>query len=157
MTRIVPSPPPALDSARVIEYAVLEKSVTYSGHSSLYVDGKELGPVPCLAICQIRSEAGVLLFHCSSDWTVLGAADYASVAEAKNRAECIYPGVSAHWIETRVTEQEAERYLEEVWKDRQCSVCGKRANQIQRLVSKNDVRLCDRCITEFYQMLHEGS
>src|SRR5260370_36143249 len=117
MTRTLPVPPPVLDSARVIEYAVLDKSVRYSGHSSLFVDGRELGPVPRLAICQPLDGASALLFHCSGEWTVLGAAEYPSVREAKNRAERIYPGVSSHWIETHVTEQEAERYLYEVWGD----------------------------------------
>jgi hypothetical protein len=84
MTRTLRNPPPVLDSARLLDYAVLDESVSYSGHSSLFVDGKELGPVPCLAICQALDGAGVLLFHCSDDWTVLGAAEYLSVAEAKS-------------------------------------------------------------------------
>ncbi len=157
MTRTLPKPPPALDSARLLAYAVLDESVSYSGHRLLFVDGKELGPVPCLAICQVSDGSGVLFFHCSDDWTVLGAAEYKSVAEAKNRAERIYPGVTSLWIEAHVSEQEARRYLDEFWGDQRCSVCGRTPDQINRLVSKNSVRLCDSCIDEFHQMLHEDS
>ena len=48
------APPPALCSARVLHYAVLgqEFSVGFnSGHRLVFIDGKELGKVPCLAIC----------------------------------------------------------------------------------------------------------
>ena len=153
----MPKPPPLLGSARLLEYAMPDESVNYSGHSSLFVDGRELGVVPCLAICKPSEGPSVLLFHCSDDWTVLGAAEYTSLAEAKNRAERIYPGLSSHWIEAHVTEQEAERYLNEVWSNQRCSGCGKRPDQIEALVTKNDVRLCDSCIEEFHQMLHEDS
>lgn len=157
MTRSLPNPPPVLQSARVLEYALLDESVRYSGHSFLFVDGKELGPVPCLAICQALGHAGVLLFHCSRDWSILGAAEYASPTEARNRAERIYPGLSTHWIETHVNEQETARYLEEVVGDQRCSFCGKRPDEIERLISKNDARICDSCIMEFHEMLREDS
>ena len=44
-----------LGNGRVLEYVIVDESVTYSGHSSLFVGNttgglKELGPVPCLAI-----------------------------------------------------------------------------------------------------------
>lgn len=152
MTRTLPQPPPVLDSARLLAYAVLDETVRYSGHSSLFVDGKELGAVPCLAICQPSGASGisgVLLFHCSDDWTVLGAAEYPSVAEAKRRAEHIYRGLYSHWIEANVTEQEVARHMDEVWGDKRCSVCGKTPDQVERLLGKNDVRLCDSCIEGF--------
>jgi len=98
-----------------------------------------------------------LLLHCSGDWAVLGAAEYCSVAEAKNSAERIYPDLATHWIVAHVTEQEAARYLDEVWSDQLCSFCGKRRDQIEQLISKNDVQICDSCITEFHEMLHEDS
>jgi hypothetical protein len=66
------APPPVLHCARLLYYAVLDSSVEFTGRSLLFVDGKELGPVPCLAICE--GEAETLLFHCSSDWSVLGLA-----------------------------------------------------------------------------------
>jgi hypothetical protein len=157
MKLTLPKPPPVLDSARVLGYAVLDESVIYSGHSSLFVNGKELGPVPCLAICQGSNGDGILLLHCSRDWTVLGVAEYPSVDEAKNRAERIYPGLSTHWIGLHVTKEEAAHYLDKAFGDQRCSFCGKKPEQIERLIAKNDARICDSCITEFHQMLHENS
>lgn len=151
MKQTVTPPPPVLNSARVLAYAILDESVSYSGHSSLFVDGKELGPVPCLAICQVRGEAEVLLFHCGGDWSVLGTSDYPSVADAKRRAERIYPGISTRWIEARVTEEEAARYLNESWGDERCSFCGKTPEQVGHLISKNNVCICDSCIAEFHR------
>jgi len=157
MTQTTPFPPPVLDSARVLEYAVLDETVGYSGHSSFFLDGKELGAVPCLAIGRPLDDTGILLFHCSRDWTVLGVAGYVSVAQAKDRAEHIYPGLSSHWIESHVSEEQVADCLEGVWGDHRCSACGKSPDQIDRLITKNGVRLCDSCIKEFHKMLGDDS
>lgn len=81
-TKISP-PPGVLDSARVLEYLVIGKKVQFAGQSLLFVDGKELGPVPCLAICEEKDSGGVLLCHCLNDWTVLGCSAHQSVSEAR--------------------------------------------------------------------------
>lgn len=79
-------------------------------------------------------------------------------AEAKSRAERIYPGVSSRWIEAKVSEQEATRYLDEFW-HQACIFCGKRRDQVEILIEKEnaEVRICNFCIEEFHQMLHEES
>lgn len=61
------SPPPLIEGARVLQYALLDRTVTYSGHSRLFVGGKEVGPVPRLAIGKAMSDGKVLLFHCDND------------------------------------------------------------------------------------------
>lgn len=155
MTQTSPKPPPLIDCARVLEYAVLDETVTYSGHSSLFRDGKEVGPAPCLAICQDLSDSSVLLLHCSRDWTALGVTEYPTVSEARDRAERIYPGLSTRWIETHVTEQEVARYREEMWRDQECSFCGKRPDEVNSMIEKNTTRICDLCIAKFHHMMHE--
>jgi hypothetical protein len=93
------SPPPAvLDGAPVIEYLVIRNDMRFSGRTLLFVEGKELGPVPCLAICEEKESGGVLLFHCSSDWTVLGCSAHKSVCDAQERAEHIYRDSAGDWI-----------------------------------------------------------
>ena len=134
-------PPPVLDSARVIEYAVLSESVGYSGRTLLFVDGKELGRVPSLAICEDKRLGGVLLFHCDHEWTVLGCSAHDSVAKAKERAERIYPGLSACWVEAHVSEEEAERYQDELFGGDRCSFCGKRPDQVEQLIGRDKVRI----------------
>jgi hypothetical protein len=109
------SSPPVLANARVLEYALLDNSVTFSGRTLLSVDGKELGPVPCLAICQDLDSNDILLLHCDKDWNVLGAACYPSIEAAKAKAEQIYPGVSACWKPTAFTEAKARDYLTQLW------------------------------------------
>lgn len=157
MTQPLPKPPPILANAHVLEYAILDSSVHYSGHSSLFVDGSELGPVPCLVICQELKAARILLLHCERDWTVLGAVEFASAAQAKDRAERIYPGLAARWREMQITEQEALKYLDESSSDLRCTFCGRRPDEVEQIIEKGGSRICDSCIKEFHQMLQEGS
>jgi hypothetical protein len=147
-------PPPALDCARVLEYVFIPSSNEYSGRTLLFVDGKEIGRVPCLAICEEKSSGGVLFFHCDAEWNVLGCAPYASVAEAKNKAERIYAGLLPSWIASGVSEAEAERYLDELFADERCSFCGKRADLVEQLFQKGSVYICDGCVEEYYRTLH---
>jgi hypothetical protein len=88
-----------LDSARVLHYANVDEDVAYAGRTLLFVDGKELGKVPNLAICEESASGGVLLFHCSRAWKVLGCSAHKSVAAAKEKAEQIYPGLGDRWFE----------------------------------------------------------
>lgn len=163
MANSAEKPPAILFGGRVLEYAVLDQRAAYSGHSYLFVDGKELGPVPRLAICQ-SAQGEVLLAHCDGDWVGLGVAGgYGSVAQAKKRAERIYPGVSACWVAAQTTEAEAEKYLEELWAGQKCSFCGKRPDQVDQMIeggktqAVGTVRICDSCITEYYEILDHDS
>ena len=66
-------PPPLLGNGRLLEYAVVDESVTYSGHSWLFVGDptsglKELGPVPCLAITNDLKTGEIALLHCDAEW-----------------------------------------------------------------------------------------
>jgi hypothetical protein len=142
----IASPPPALDCARVLEYVVLNDSVGFSGRTLLFVSGNELGRVPCLAICENKRLPNILLFHCDKEWTVLGSAGYATVREAKERAERTYPGLSNFWIDAKVSEEMAERYLDELFGDDRCSVCGKRADQVDQIEQRGELLVCNFCI-----------
>ena len=104
--------PPALAGCRVEQYAIRDRSMKYSGHSSLFRDGKEVGPVPRLAICR-GDEHEVLLFNCDRRWDVLGmAGGYPNIGAAQRRAERIYPGISAAWAKTGVTRRQVKNYLD---------------------------------------------
>jgi hypothetical protein len=59
-----------------------DRSVKYRGHSNLFRDGKEVGPVPRLAIARDQRNEAMLL-HCSRTWDVLGIAGYDSLRSAK--------------------------------------------------------------------------
>jgi ATP adenylyltransferase len=96
-----PSPPPriiTLDDSRMLEYALLNESVGFnSGHGLMFVDGKEIGRVPLLAICQSNNDAEFTLYYCDIDWNPIGVAPHRTVEDAKRKAESIYPGSNACW------------------------------------------------------------
>jgi hypothetical protein len=100
-------PPPAiLDGAKVLEYAMIDSSVQFTGRLHLYHGDTRIGAVPCLAIGQNPDMNELLLFHCDEDWNVLGAQIWntpgqpvvTSVEEVKARAENYYAGVSTKWV-----------------------------------------------------------
>jgi hypothetical protein len=111
----IPPPIICVNDRVFLHYAVLDESVGFkAGHGLFFVGGKEIGPVPCLAICQDKDSPRFTLYYCDSDWGLVGvAADYESVDAAKRRAERIYPGSSARWVEAHFTEQDVTRYLDE--------------------------------------------
>jgi hypothetical protein len=130
----------------LLHYAVLDGGVEFSGRSLLFVDGKELGAVPCLAICEDTKTPGVLLFHCAIDWHVLGCSAHESVPEAKDRAEGVYRGVSTRWVEANVSRDVAEVYLNELFAQQRCSVCGKRPDEVESLIQSGSPLICNRCV-----------
>lgn len=99
------APPTVLDDARVLEYAIIDSTVQYTGRLNLYVNDKRLNAVPCLAICENVDDGELLLFHCDENWNVLGiqawngpgSSDVTSIDDVKRRAEDFYTGISAKW------------------------------------------------------------
>jgi hypothetical protein len=154
------SPPPAIANQRVLHYAVLDSAVGYrSGHGLFFVNGKEMGRVPCLAVCQDMNSHQVFLHYCERDWTSLGVASYDSVADAQKRSERIYPGSSTCWIDAHVTEDEAKHYLDEVWAEQRCSFCGKGPDEtlVATFEGGGNTRICGRCIAKFHTELNKDT
>ena len=56
-------PPPVLAGARVLEYAIVDDSVKFTGELQLYVDDRRLGAVPRLAISENLDDAELLLYR----------------------------------------------------------------------------------------------
>src|SRR3954466_14965739 len=139
------SPPPVLDCARVLHYVIIDKRIEFSGRSLLFVDGKELGEVPCLAICEEKESGGVLLFHCTVDWTSLGCSAHKLITDAQLCAEGIYKGTSSRWVDAKVSPEAAEAYLDEMFGENRCSVCGRRPHEVESFVQRGSVRICNHC------------
>jgi hypothetical protein len=148
-----PVPPPAICSERVLHYAVLDETVGFnSDHRSIFINGKQLGKVPYLAICRGKDAPKFNTYYCNGDWQPDGHSAHASIADAKQRAEYIYPGSSAKWVEVHFTDEDVMRHLDEIWADSRCSFCGKRPDQgIESIIQApgNNARICDKCIAEF--------
>ena len=154
------APPPVLDRARVIAYALVDESVQWTGCQTLFVGGKELGPVPRLALCQNVSGVlkYILIFHCNEQWEVLGCGGGDTIDAAKASAERAYRGITAKWIETRVTEEEARAWIKENCPDISCSFCGRELGDFDQLMENKTgtVRICNLCIEENYKLIRDG-
>jgi len=150
MTASITTPPPMLDGARVLVYAILDDYVVRTGHLTLYVDGKLLGPVPRLAICQDSDSNDVLLLFCDSKWHSLGVVSCSSLKEAQQRAEAEYQGVSAKWVHMNISAEKAAQHGERQWKGQHCSFCGKRPDQIEKMFQSYGARICNECVKAFY-------
>ena len=149
------APPPALDCAHAIEFAIVDDTVSFEQRQTLNVGGEWLGAVPRLAICQNFDETQVMVFHCDRDWVVLGvAAGYDSVAEAKAKVERSYHGISAKWRTSGHTLEEARKHVAERFRGQECSFCGRSLMHFQSCVG-DDVRICNHCIDEFHSAIHE--
>lgn len=110
------NPPPVIMNGRVLYYAVLGKSIRYSDCKLMFVGPpeklKELKKVPRVAICadELGKSDHVLLVYCSKEWEAIGSSSHDSVQAAMHRAERMYPGVSALWVEAKVTKQQEREY-----------------------------------------------
>jgi len=147
-------PPPTIACSRVLEYAILNDSVRYSGRSNLFSGDTEVGPVPCLAICQSLTRSELFLFHCDHDWSVLGTEARASVNAAKAAADEIYAGVSGLWIDAHVTEDEAAKHIDEMLG--RCSFCNRSPLDFEgnpRFIQKNDTWICESCVRDCFELL----
>ena len=93
-------PPKAIDSCLVLAYVSIPDDVPYANTGHIYADGRWLGRVPRLAICEWNFRPELMLFHCDKRWRSLGCegpAGSTTVADLVNRAERQYPGLRSHW------------------------------------------------------------
>lgn len=146
-------PPPIVGGARLLAYASADDTIIYTNKSLLYVDGKLLGYVPNLAICESLEDAEILLQFCDEHWDPLGVAAFATVDEARGRAESEYHGITNKWIDARVSKEAAKRYLDELYKDVRCSFCGRTPPQTRSIFASSTARICDQCVTDLFHDL----
>jgi ClpX C4-type zinc finger protein len=152
--------PPIVASDRVLEYTILNDSVGFNADQRpIFVGREALGKVPCLAICQDRNSASLMLNYCDGEWFPMAVSVHESVVDAKSRAERIYPGSSKGWIEARFTDAEVAAYREKLSDVFRCSFCGKTHDEggVAIFTGNGDVRICGRCVVEFHNALNEPS
>jgi len=149
-------PPPAILQARVLHYAVLPRAVPFAGNRSISL-ARAAGPlvplarVPRLAIC-METGGDIGLTFCDGRWRYVASTTHTTVAQAKRRAERIYPGASRHWTKAHVTVADARRYLERVWGPRRCMFCLKTPLELERdgsMFSMGRGRICSSCVMDF--------
>jgi hypothetical protein len=143
-------PPPSLDGYRILYFAIVKRPVKYSGHSYLFIDGKELGPVPRLVIGESLEDSEVAILHADASWHVLGVqTEFNTVRNAKERAERMYPGSSSAWIEAEVSRREAKDHEHQKWEPFACSFCGKTPPEFKGPSISSDLTgavICHLCV-----------
>ena len=144
------APPPVLDSARVLSYALVD-DIPYRRSGALYVDGVLLEKVPRLAICSnLGEEAGsILLNHCNEQWEVLGTSGADGVEAAKQNAEKNYPGVASRWVDVNTSIEEALRYYDAQTGGLKCSFCGRRPFDVEGWIEGNGAVICRGCVESY--------
>ena len=86
------APPPQLDGARVLRYAISQRGGFYDP------DDQPQVTVSAMAICRYDGSSDVYLFDCSSDWEVIGDAPWSTVDEAMQIATSHANGETPQWI-----------------------------------------------------------
>ena len=150
-------PPPILNSARVMAYALVGDDIPFLQRTTLYVNDVLLGRVPRLAIClNLGKDIGALLYHCDKDWNVLGTSGGDTIEAAKQFAERNYPGLMPSWVHLDTSVEEALRYYDAQTQGQRCSFCGKRPLEIDGFVEGRDASICRGCVEDFYKGFHES-
>jgi hypothetical protein len=149
------APPPSLDYARVIAYAIVDHTVQWTDRQRLYVGEELLGPVPGLAIGQNLFEDGndFLLLHCDEDWNVLGVLPRPSIPQIKEAAERWYRGIEARWTAVENTAEAAENWIRAQETTVTCSFCDKLPPQVESVAFGNGACICNECTRRLYEDL----
>src|SRR6266404_6227603 len=153
----ISAPPPVLCFARLLAYAIVDESVVFTGKRQVYVEGKPLGRVPCLALCQdvAPDEDEIMLFHCDEQWNVLGVSGGETDLEAaKADAEVAYRGIAAKWIDTSISSEEARRWLEQQYPQDLCSFCAQRPSEFPTAFGRFKSLSSSACMPKDFAMVH---
>lgn len=153
MVRPARKPPIVLHGCRIEQYAIRDRSIRFRGHRLLSVDGKEVGPVPRLALGRWRGK-GLMVFHCDRRWNVVaGDGPYPSLREAKQGSERFYPGISTAWKRTGYSQTQFNRYIARIGPT--CSMCSKAWLDVEKMVEikKRKLVFCDTCIRKLYECI----
>jgi len=157
------APPPILAGARVLEYAIVDETVVFTGRLQLYNDSERFGPLPRLAICQAFGSDELLLFYCNDSWETLGVETWngpddgqtGSIEDVKRSAENYYNGISSCWIALDVTEEEAKALYEKLEHEFACSFCGKGPDELRSVFRGPQANICGECVRKLHGMLDE--
>ena len=154
----ISAPPPVLCFARVLAYAIVDESVVFTGKQQVYVDGKLLGRVPCLALCQnvAPDEDEIMLFHCDEQWNAVGVSGgETDLPAAKANAEITYRGIAAKWVDVSVSSEEARCWLEQQYPEDLCSFCGRLPSEFETAFGGHKSRICGDCVRKYFAMLQK--
>ena len=163
-------PPPIIDCAKVLLYAVNDDAVEYTDNLELHVGGeagfKRIGELPYLAISETYNEPQTyLLMFCNEEWDVQGVIRYTTIDEAKIKAERGYRGIAEKWCKSPYDEENINDFLRDEyevdpkseWWKFYCSFCGKEDSKCGSVVRGKYASICKSCVLSFYEAFTENS
>ena len=150
-------PPPLIATSRVLHYAIVDAEVRYTRSSVLYSGGKEVGPVPRLAISRSLVDDSILLLHCDQDWNCLGASGGGSVEDVMNDANRLYEGLAAKWMPAPYTDVAFLKAFADDYESQRCSFCGRYHFEMggAGMIQGAQAWICTDCVERFHGVVLE--
>ena len=158
-----PKPPPIIDSARLIVFAWNDEDVDYTDRIDLHVGTSEndlvrIGEMPNLAITRTYYDDSYLLMLCDEGWNAKGVIQFATMEEAKIKAERGYKGITPKWHNSPYGQQEIDDFLRDEyevdprseWWTMICSFCGKKGSELEQVLQGKYASICRNCVKNFY-------
>jgi len=150
-------PPPLIDCARVLRYAIVDDSVCYAPKGRIFASGVELGAVPRLAIVRNLVDDGIMLLHCDEEWASLGVSGGGSVEEVMAHANRRYEGLEEKWCKAPYPDAEFAKAVADEYRDQRCSFCGRNHFQMDaRMVEGDRASICGDCVERLHRALAEA-
>jgi hypothetical protein len=157
-------PPPIIDSAKLIIFAVNDEDVEYTDRIDLHIGTSEngfvrIGEMPNLAITRTYYDNSFLLMLCDEEWDTKGLIQFTTIEEAQLKAERGYKGINEKWQESPYSQDEIDEYLRDVyevdpkseWWTMFCSFCGKKDSELEMLLQGKHATICKHCVKNFYE------
>ena len=155
--RVPARPPLVIQGARVLRYALVPRSVKFSGRTNLYVDGVEVAAASRLVISESLREHEIWLNYCEKDWEPIGTKTFKTITAARANAEKNYPGIHRCWKSYSTSRAAAAAYERKQWAGFECSFCGAIPPDFNTLFDSSGARICDACVKNLYQELTESA
>jgi hypothetical protein len=145
-----------IGSGPTLHYVIVPDHLPFVNKGRFWSGSELVKRAPRLAITQDRLRHQVNLLFCDNRWHIVNAASDTSEEAAKLSAERFYPGLASHWVDLKVSEAVAARYMERLRRYQGCSFCRRApAEHGGSQVQVRQTRICSACITEFYNDLQQ--
>jgi hypothetical protein len=144
-------PPAGSASGPTVAYAVIPRSVRFVNKGRWWSNNRLAKRCQRVWITADRFRAGVEVWYGDAKWRVRHGGHAESVEQAKRSAERFYLGLAEHWVDTRVSEAAATRYVDRLRREDGCSFCRRApAEHGGSQIQVGSARICQSCVAEFH-------
>jgi hypothetical protein len=147
-------PPEGSASGPTLAYAVVPRSVRFVNKGGWWSGTRLAQRCQRVWITADRFRGGVEVWYGYSKWRVGLGGHAESLRRAKASAERFYRGLSHLWVDVRVGEAAASRYVDRLRREESCSFCHRApAEHGGSQFQVGSVRICQSCVVEFHEEL----